>query len=168
MTQISGAPAMPQMPNQIQQAHKEARNNPNASATHAASKEEVERKKRERPGASSLPPDLGRPIIANVQHDATEETSDAAAAKAPQDDIQIDAEEREILKEMSSNIKETSRKVAKGVNKSAFRHMKEKGWFKEEYVDDANAFFVVKIPSVQAEQMAKFLNETLGIDEAIG
>ena len=166
MSQISGTPPLPpQMPSQMTQAQKEARNaGTTAAAGNAAGKEEVERKKKERLGAASLPADMGRPMIQSVKQEAPEETQ---ATHDVGEDVQIDAEEREILKEMSNNIRETSRKVAKGVNKSAFRHMQEKGWFKEDHLDDANAFFLVKIPQVQAEQMAKFLNETLGIDEAI-
>ncbi len=161
MTQVG---AVPPMPSQVSQAHQASRS---ASAAAAASKDEVQKQqKKESVGNAGLPPELGRPAIQTVT-EGTEETGESAATEASDENLSIDSEEREILKEMSRNISETSRKVAKGVNKSALRHMAEKGWFKAEHVDEATSFFAVRIPKVLSDQLSKYLNETLGINEAI-
>ena len=169
MTQISGTPPLPLPPqmNQAQQAQREARSNAanQSSGAAAASKEEIEKKKKES-GRSSLPADMGRPVIQSIKPE-TEESGKTAETSGTQDNVSIDAEEREILKEMASNIQATSKKVSRGVNKSALRHMKEKGWFKKEHEGAAEDFFTVKIPKILSDQLAKYLNETLGIDEAI-
>ena len=167
MTQISGMPPLPPQMNQAQHAQREAVSNASGESAAAStlSKEEIEKKKKES-GRSTLPADMGRPIIQTVRPENTE-TEQTEAAGTSNEDITIDSEEREILKEMATSIQKTSRKVSRGVNKSALRHMKEKGWFKKEHEGAAEDFFTVKIPKILSDQLAKYLNETLGINEAI-
>ena len=118
----------------------------NVQAGTAGATQEMEKKKLEMTGP---PP--------HIEEKHVEDTESTPAKE------EIENEEA-LIADMTKNIKETSYKVSKKINKSAYRYMKDnKKWIRPEVEEDAVKFFTIKIPKVMAQELSEALNDALGL-----
>lgn len=93
-----------------------------------------------------------------------EEVDAAEQAQATEQIDQQGSDEMMMIDEMRKTIKMASGKVAKKVNKSAFKYMERNNWIAHDSRDEAAEFLTLKVPKVLAKELSRILNHTLGLD----
>ncbi|HCY36273.1 MAG: hypothetical protein DKM50_08095 [Candidatus Margulisiibacteriota bacterium] len=90
--------------------------------------------------------------------------SDVDTSEMVDNSEEIIKNEKDIIEDMRKAISKSTGKVARKVNKSAFKYMSEKNhWLKDEAKSEAEEFFTIKVPKVMARELSKILNQALGL-----